>query len=345
MTTTDDRDVTSRARPTIAEIARLADVSVPTVSKVLNGRPDVAPTTRARVEQVLQDQQYRRRAQGTSSSGAKLVELVFHEMGTPWSLEIIRGVESAAAEAGAGVVLSELGGKHRPGQAWLDQVLSRRPLGVILVLSGLGAAQQHQLESRSIPFVALDTDGEPPPGAATVGSNNWNGGLAATRHLLELGHRRIGVISGPQDVLCSRARVDGYRSAHEELRVPVDPELLRWGNFDVAGGYRYGVELLRRPDRPSAIFAGSDMAALGVLRAARELGLDVPHDVSVVGYDNLPLTEWVGPALTTVDQPLQTMARTATRMLVQLSRGEELSLRRVDLATELVVRESTAPPS
>lgn len=346
MAQTDPGEASSSAtRPTIAAIAVEAGVSVPTVSKVLNGRADVSARTRAHVEEVLERHRYRRRPRSRSATGARLIELVFHEMGTPWALEIVRGVESAAAEAGAGVVLSELGGKHRPEQAWMDLVLSRRPLGVILVLSGLAAAQRHQLESRSIPFVVLDTDGEPPPGAATVGSNNWNGGLVATRHLLQLGHRRIGVISGQPDVLCSRARVDGYRSAHEEARVELDPALVRWGNFDVAGGYRIGRELLTLPDRPTAVFAGSDMAALGVLRAARELGLEVPRDLSVVGYDNLPLTEWVGPALTTVDQPLQMMAKTATRMLVQLSRGEDVPLTRVDLATQLVVRESTAPPS
>src|SRR5690606_33883947 len=115
---------------------------------------------------------------------------------------------------------------HRPQQEWLDDVLARRPLGMILVLSDLDDAQRHQLETRSIPFAVVDTAGEPPPGAPTVGSANWSGGLVATRHLLELGHRRIAVISGPADVLCSRARVDGFRSAHEELGLDVDRRLV-----------------------------------------------------------------------------------------------------------------------
>jgi DNA-binding LacI/PurR family transcriptional regulator len=332
-------------RATIATIAAEAGVSVPTVSKVLNGRPDVADRTRALVEEVLARHQYRRRTRSPSVSGPPLIDLCFHELGSPWALEIIRGVEGAAAELGVGVVLSELGGKHRPEQAWLDMVLARRPLGVLLVLSGLSAAQRHQLESRSIPFVVIDTEGEPPKDVPTVGSNNWHGGLAATQHLLALGHRRIGIISGPEDVLCSRARVDGYRSAHAEAGVAADPALARWGDFHVEGGYLHGRELLALPDPPTAIFAGSDLQALGVLRAARELGLHIPTDLSVVGYDNLPLTEWIGPTLTTIDQPLVSMAVTATRMVVALARGEALALRRVDLATEIVVRESTAPPA
>lgn len=329
---------------TIASIAAETGVSVPTVSKVLNGRADVAPGTRARVEAALERHRYRRRNRGPAAASPPLLDLAFHELDSAWSIEIIRGVEAAAAETGVGVVLSEFGGRHRPQQAWLDAVLARRPLGVILVLSELAGAQRHQLETRSIPFVVLDTAGQPPDDVPTVGSNNWNGGLSATRHLLGLGHRRVAVISGPADVLCSRARIDGFRSAHDELGLPVDPSLIRHGDFYVAGGYEHGKELLSRPDRPTAIFAGSDMQALGVLRAARDLGLDVPRDLSVVGYDNLPLTGWIGPALTTVDQPLQAMAGAATRLLVQLSRGESPPLLRVDLATELVVRESTAPP-
>lgn len=333
----------SENRATIAVIAAEAGVSVPTVSKVLNGRPDVADSTRATVEKVLAKHQYRRRSRGPSTVGPPLLDLCFHEMGSPWALEIIRGVEDAAAAMGVGVVLTELGGRHRPEQTWLDTVLARRPLGVLLVMSGLSAGQRHQLESRSIPFVVIDTEGEPPQDVPTVGSNNWHGGLAATQHLLALGHRRIAMISGPSDVLCSRARVDGYRSAHAEAGVPVDPQLIRWGDFLVEGGYRHACELLALPDPPTAVFAGSDLAALGVLRAAREIGTDVPSELSVVGYDNLPLTEWIWPALTTVDQPLVSMAVTATRMLVSLARGEDVPLRRVDLATELVVRASTAP--
>jgi LacI family transcriptional regulator len=152
------------------------------------------------------------------------------------------------------------------------------------------------------------------------------------------------VISGAQDVVCSRARVAGYRFAHDEVGVPADPKLVRYGNFHVKAGYEHAMELLTAADPPTAIFAGSDIQAMGVLRAARRLGLDVPGDLSVVGYDNLPIAAWLGPALTTVNQPLRDMAGTATRMLLDLARGIELATSRIDLVTELVVRESTGPP-
>ncbi|QAY64271.1 LacI family transcriptional regulator [Xylanimonas allomyrinae] len=333
-----------RETPTIAQIAQELGVSVPTVSKVLNGRADVAEATRARIEAALERHQYRRRKAARPPEGTGLVDLVFHRLGSSWSMEIIRGVEDAAAENRVSVILSELGGEHRPPRAWLDATMLRPPVGVLMVASRLSPAQHRVLTRRSIPIVVIDTDGEPPQDVPTVGSDNWSGGLAATRHLLGLGHRRIAAISGPVDMLCSRARIDGFRSAHAEAGVAVDESLVRVGNFYVEAGYREGRTLLSLPERPTAIFAGSDMQALGVLRAAHELGLVVPDDVSVVGYDDLSLAEWAIPALTTVRQPLAEMGALATSMLMELVEGRTPPTRRINLATELVVRESTAPP-
>lgn len=327
----------------IASIAAEAGVSIPTVSKVLNGRPDVAADTRARVESVIEQRRYRRRRARESSRPA-LIDLVFHEMHSAWATEIIRGVEQAAATERAAIVLSELGGEHRPRREWFDDLLTRRPLGVILVLAGLDEDQRNQLTTRNIPFVVVDTAGEPQPGVPTVGSANWSGGLAATRHLIALGHRRIAVISGPTTMMCSRARVDGYRSALDEADLPIDPELVRYGDFYVHGGYHHGLALLTQEDRPTAIFAGSDFQAMGVMRAARERGLSIPGDLSIVGYDDLDVTEWIGPPLTTVRQPLREMAMTAAEMVFTLARGDRPRNERIDLATELVIRQSTAPP-
>lgn len=335
-----------RGRTTIADIASEVGVSIPTVSKVLNGRTDVSEATRARVEAALERHDYRKPvATRTAGHGVRLLDLVFHAADNLWAQEIIKGVEQVCGPERVGVVLSELGGSHRPTQEWIDDVMARRPLGVLLVLSDLDPKQRHQLESRNIPFAVVDTQGAPPAGVPTVGSNNWNGGLSATRHLLALGHRRLGVISGPDDMLCSRARVDGFRSAHDELGVPWDPALIRWGAFDAESGYRHARDLLAGPDRPTAVFAGSDYQALGVLRAARELGLRVPDDLSVVGYDDLPISQWIDPGLTTVHQPLREMAAMATRMLLTLAAGGEPPSTRVELVTELVIRSSTAPPA
>nr|BFF19265.1 hypothetical protein GCM10025730_27860 [Promicromonospora thailandica] len=216
---------------------------------------------------------------------------------------------------------------------------------MLLVAANLSEGQHQQLDRRGIPYVVIDTDGEPPADVASVGSDNWNGGLAATRHLLALGHRRIAMITGPWDMLCSRARVDGFRSAHEEAGAAVDPTLVRSGNFYVEAGFQHGLELLSLPDRPTAVFAGSDMQALGLLRAAHQLGLRVPEDLSVVGYDDLPLASWVGPPLTTVRQPLREMGAAATEILLDMARGRSPKVRRLNLSTELVVRESTAAPA
>ncbi|MCW6005947.1 LacI family DNA-binding transcriptional regulator [Micromonospora sp. CPCC 205371] len=337
-------EISMTSSATIATIADEVGVSVTTVSKVLNGHSDVAAATRARVEASLERHRYQRRAK-RRSTGSEQVDLVFHELAAAWAMEIIRGVESVTAAAKVDLVLSQLGGAHQPPQQWLDGVLSRRPLGAVFVLCHPTQSHRQQMERQRIPFVVVDTDSATTASVPTVGSNNWNGGLLAARHLLDLGHRRIAIISGPEDVLCSRARVAGFRSAHDEAGIPVDPDLVRYGNFYVNAGYEYGLELLGRADRPTAIFAGSDMQAMGVLRAARKLGLDVPRELSVIGYDNLPVAAWIGPALTTINQPLRDMAGTATRMLLDLARGVELSTSRIDLVTELVVRETTAPPA
>jgi LacI family transcriptional regulator len=329
---------------TIATIAEEVGVSVTTVSKVLNGRSDVAPGTRARIEASLERHRYRRRSR-RRATGIDQIDLVFHELDPVWAIEIIRGVAAVTTAAKIDVVLSQLGGEHRPPQRWLDGVLARRPLGMLLVMCDLTPSQRQQLRHQSIPFVVVDADSATAAEVPTVGSNNWNGGLLATCHLLELGHRRIAVVSGPRDVLCSRARVAGFRFAHDEAGLPVDPDLVRYGTFYVDAGYQHGMELLTAANRPTAIFAGSDMQAMGVYRAAARLGLDIPGDLSVIGYDNVPMAAWSGPALTTINQPLRDMAGTAARMLLELARGGDLQTSRIDLVTELVVRESTAPPA
>ncbi|MFI5632435.1 LacI family DNA-binding transcriptional regulator [Streptomyces sp. NPDC051664] len=335
-------DVPSQSAATLAEIARAAGVSAPTVSKVLNGRADVAPGTRTRVEELLLLHGYRRRRGSTAQS--QLIDLVFHELDSSWAMEVVRGVENVAREEGLSLVLSESAGRLTPGQTWVDGVLARRPVGVILVLSDLTAAQRAQLTSRNIPFTVVDPAGDPGDDVPSVGTTNWQGGLAATRHLTGLGHRRIGVISGPSRMMCSRARVDGYRAAMETAGLPLDPDLVREGEFSHEDGYAAGLELLQLPEPPTAIFAGNDLQALGVYEAARQLGLRIPEDLSVVGFDDLPLTRWIGPPLTTVRQPLTEMAETAARLVLDLSRGQQPATTRVDLATNLVVRSSTASP-
>ena len=334
---------TRRARrtTTLAHIAREAGVSVPTVSKVINGRADVAPETRRRIEAAIHDVGYHRSP--STARRTALLEVIFHELESEWALEIVRGVERVAGQHDLAVVLSEMRGRT-PGRGWIEGVLARRPMGVIAVFSDLSDGLRDQLRSRGIPLVVVDPTGEPLHDTPSVGATNWNGGLTATRHLLNLGHRRIGVIGGPEWILCSRARLDGYRAAMDEAGVPVDPRFVSHGKFHVSEGIEKGRALLRLPDRPTAIFAGNDLQALGVYQAARELRLHIPEDVSVVGFDDLPLAQWVGPPLTTIRQPLVDMAVAAAELVLRMADGESPAQPRIELATQLVIRESTAPP-
>lgn len=349
--------VAGTARVTLADVAEEAGVSLSTISKVLNGRPDVSASTRSRVEGILAANGYLRRTSEKSGSG--LIELVFHELESAWSMEIIRGVENVAAENGMSVVLTESGSRHAPAPDWIEGALRRRPVGVVLVFSDLPREYREMLRRRGIPFVIVDPAGDPSPDVPSVGSANWSGGLMATRHLIELGHTKIAAITGPDDMMCSHARLDGFRSAMSAAGIPIVPEWVRFGNFHTSGGELHGRELLESDDRPTAIFAGSDLQALGVLEAVRGLsqrgsgqgrsgrdgtGLRVPDDLSIVGYDDIPLATWVSPRLTTVRQPLRRMAEEASRLVLRMSKAPLETVPRMDLATSLVVRESTAPP-
>ena len=332
---------TGRA-PTIAFIAEVAGVSVPTVSKVINGRSDVANETRRRVEAAILEHGYRRAPRAGTRS--PLIEVIVNELESEWALEIIRGVEAVAGQRQLAVVISEMQGRRTPGGGWIEGVVARRPMGVIAVFADLTDAMREQLRARDIPLVLVDPTGEPLHDTPSVGATNWNGGLAATRHLVALGHRRIAVIGGPRGVLCSRARIDGYRAAMDEAGVPVDATMISHGAFHVGEGIERGRSLLLSPDRPTAIFAGNDLQALGVYQAARDLRLRIPEDLSVVGFDDLPVARWVGPPLTTIRQPLMDMAAKAAELALSMANGQTPAQPRIELMTELVVRESTAPP-
>ncbi|MGN9844453.1 LacI family DNA-binding transcriptional regulator [Nonomuraea sp. H19] len=332
-----------QAKPlTIAQLAELAGVSTATVSKVVNGRSEVAPETRALVEDLISRHGYRR--QRRRGGPAALVELVFHALAGDYPIEIIKGVEQVAREHDLAVVVSQVQHQHVAGTGWIEGVLSRRPTGVIAVFSSLSDEQHEQLTTRGIPLVLLDPSGDPGHRVPSVGASNWSGGLSATRHLLELGHRRIGIVTGPDYALSSRARLDGYRAALDTAGVPVDPDLICRGDFLIEGGRAQAHRLLRLPDPPTAIFACNDGEAMGVYRAAHELGLRIPDDLSVIGFDDLPTIRWMIPPLTTIRQPLTEMAATAAAMLVKLAQGDPPPQSRVELGTDLVVRSSTAPP-
>jgi LacI family transcriptional regulator len=333
---------TRRARPTLAEIAAEAGVSLPTVSKVVNGHADVAAATRARIEQLLGERNYRHPGIRRGRH-AGLIDVVFNGLDSPWAVEILRGVEDwCSAHGMAAAVSSVRHGNARPA-SWTSALASHDTDGVLLVLSELTTDQLRQLHEEDIPLVVIDPVNLPDPDLPGVGATNWAGGMAATDHLIASGHTRIAAIGGPETYLCSRARIDGYRSALERAGLKYDEELVRHGDFQYEGGFLRGCALLDLADRPTAIFAGSDQQALGVYEAARQRSLRIPQDLSVVGFDDLPMSRWSSPPLTTVRQPLAEMGRVAAEMLGTLIEGLPLSSRRMELATELVIRGSSAP--
>jgi DNA-binding LacI/PurR family transcriptional regulator len=335
------------AGPTLAVVAREAGVSVPTASKVVNGREDVAPETRRRVTEALDRLGYVRRPRFDASRAPALVDLVVHALDTSWSGAVLRGAERAAHDAGLDLVVSSAvarGRGGRPERGWLDNLTVRGSAGVLFNLAELTDSQYAWLEQHRIPYVMIDPVLEPPPGTVSVGAANWQGGVSATEHLLALGHERIAVVAGHRATPCSAARVAGYRSALASAGFGLRPEYVRHAGFDAALARRRTFELLDLPEPPTALFVCSDRMALGVYDALAERGLRIPDDLSVVGFDDLPESRWTAPPLTTVRQPVAEMAATALRLLVRMMDGDRPESTRTELSTTLVERASTAPP-
>jgi DNA-binding LacI/PurR family transcriptional regulator len=332
---------------TLTSIAAEAGVSLSTVSKVLNGRTDVSPATRERIGQLLRRHGY----QPGSRLGFGVVDLLLGKgdcppatrHNSPWAEELIQGTVQAASEEGHSVVVTPVSSPSEFDR-WLELAMVRGTHGALSVLNLPRGDELRQLAAAGVPVVVIDPAEEPGPGIRSVGTTNWQGGLSATRHLIELGHRRIATIGGPPPLWSVRARLDGYRAAMLEAGLPVDEELIRNDIFSVDGGRQQATHLLGLADRPTGIVAGNDAQAFGVLQALAEFRLRAPDDVSVVGFDDLPVAVWAAPALTTVRQPLAAMAATAFRMLRAVGADTATEADHVELATTLVVRDSTAPP-
>ena len=330
----------ARDRVTLADIAEAAGVSVATVSKVRNGHADVAARTRSRIEALLVDYNYAARRH---TGRPRLVDLVFADL-SPWAVEIIRGAEEVASGEGCGIAVSVVSGEDATKE-WLARLSTSQTDGVILVLTELSPVYRALLAAMHLPVVIVDPVGQPDPRIPSVGATNWAGGLMATEHLIEIGHRRIGTITGRPALLCSQARLDGYRAALERAGMSADPSLIYSGDFHFEGALVAATDMLELANPPTAIFAGSDMQAMGVYEAARLHKLRIPDDLSVVGFDDLPMSAWVSPPLTTIVQPLAKMAAMATRTVLDLAGGRiDTSSNRIELTTSLVVRASTAPP-
>ncbi|SDC96293.1 LacI family DNA-binding transcriptional regulator [Glycomyces harbinensis] len=330
-------------RLTMAAIARLAGVSAPTVSKVLNGRAGVAPETRRRVQRLLHEEGYQR---PDKIARAACVELVFYGMQGYPAVEIMRGAKGVAVEHGLSVGFTDVEQEESAGLGWAEHLLAGRPTGVIIAHMGFTPEQHGLLSASGMPMVVLDPVGESLLPVPSVASANRHGGIAAARHLLDLGHRRIAVVTGPLERLSAAQRLDGARAAAASAGVPLDKALVRKGRgFAFEDGLEHGTALLRMSDPPTAVLCGNDLQAFGVFEAARRAGVRIPDDLSVVGFDDISHARWTGPALTSVRQPFRDLGATAANLVLALAEGETVAQSRIELMTTLVVRDSTAPPT
>jgi LacI family transcriptional regulator len=333
-------DVELPRRVKIADVARTAGVSVATVSKVINGRWGVAQATVDRVQQVIHQLGYEASlgAQSLRSHRTNVLGILVAEF-EPYSTELLKGASREVA--GTGYQLLAYSGGDGAGAAvgWERRSLAR--LSGTLI-DGAVIVTPTVVETRQgFHVVAVDPH-TGPSGLPTVDSDNFAGAMLATNHLLALGHRRIGHISGRPDLEAARLREAGFRKAMADAGVAVDERFVRVGGFRVESARGAAAELLTLTDRPTAVFAGNDLSAIATMDVARSLGLRVPDDLSIIGFDNVPESALANPPLTTIMQPLQRMGAEALRLLIDMIGGVERDTH-IRLPTELVVRGSCRP--
>jgi DNA-binding LacI/PurR family transcriptional regulator len=308
---------------TISHIAKSAGTSVTTVFKVINGQSGVAADTRARVEVIVEQHGYRGPA-----NRRNVLELVVPELDSMWIAAVIRDIGRAGRMHDVRVIVSWLDANG----AALADVAARRPLCVVAV-AGLAQSDRDRLTAKDIPLVVFDPATDLPDDVPFVGATNWTGGHAAAPHLAVLGHRRIAMISGPNGMVSCWARLEGYRAALQNAGLPTEPGLVEHAALTPEAGYAAAVRLLARADRPTGIVTAHDLQAVGVYLAARETGLSIPDDLSVVGFGDLPAVEFLDPPLTSVHQPLTQMTVAATELALALGRGDHTPHTRMEFAT------------
>jgi LacI family transcriptional regulator len=325
----------------MADVARTAGVSVATVSKVVNGRYGVAAATLSRVQEVIDELGYEASlgARSLRSHRTNVLGILVAEF-EPYSTELLKGASAAVGATGYELLAYSGGGAGGSGVGWERRYLSR--LSGTLIDGAVIVTPTVVEAHPGVPVVAVDPH-TGPSGLPTVDADSFAGAVLATEHLLGLGHTRIAFLGGRPDLESARLREDGFRQAMAAAGVPVDEDLVRVGGYRPETADQPAHELLARPEPPTAVFAANDLSAIRVVEVARALGLRVPADVSVIGFDNVPESALATPPLTTISQPLQQMGAEALRLLVDLIDGRERGVH-VRLPTELVERASTAPP-
>jgi LacI family transcriptional regulator, galactose operon repressor len=339
--------VPSGKRMTIREIADLAGVSIATVSRVLNGRDDVADETRDAVRRVIREHGYtaNRNARGLSAGRTGMVGVLVPLVFPAYFAEILAGAAEALYEQEMRVVLSPTQHEHAREVSLLDRLMHGGATdGALIVLPGESSEELERALDAGYPFVVVDPLMPLDDRIPSVSAAHMSGADQAMRHLLSLGHRHIGAITGPPGWVATEDRRRGYRAALAAAGIPFDPALEVEADFEITDGEEAAQALLGSRNPPTAVFAFNDNIAIGTMRAARDRGLRIPEDLSIVGFDDVEHASIVTPSLTTVRQPLAEMGRTAVSLLVRLLEHQSVETLSIQLATRLVVRESTAPP-
>lgn len=323
---------------TIQDVAKTAGVSISTVSRVLNGKVDVASHTQDRILSVINDLGYTTNLAARSMRSFKknLVGLIMPDIAYPFAVEVMKGVNKAIAESEFDLLVYTTGDVRKSGRASHEQkyvsLLNNSITdGVIIVAPVADEFSTHA------PIVSIDPLVSN-PNYPSVHATNYHGAMDAMEYLLGLGHKRIGFISGRVELESSNRRLMGYRDALERAGIPIDERLIASGDYTTETGLKCARELFLLKNPPSAIFASNDQTAMGVFQAAQELGLHIPDDVSVMGFDNITESQYM--KLTTVDQFISEMGYVATQMLFRLIKGESLYEQTHKMQTRLVIRDS-----
>ena len=342
-----DRGVKRSVMPTIRDVAKRAGVAPITVSRVINNSGYVSAGTRARVEEAIEALQYvpNTLAQSFRFKRTNTLALVLSDITNPFWTTVTRGAEDAASEYDFNLILGNSDEDPQKLKRYIDLLLQRQVDGIMLVPVSTRPEELGVIERQNVPLVVLD---RVIPGARvdTVRGDSEGGAFNATRYLIELGHRQIACLSGPEAISTGRQRVQGYVRALEEAGLPVEPALILYGEFNFKSGYERTRYLLATQERPTAWFAANNFIAVGVLRALYEQGVRVPEDAAVIGFDDLPPSMLINPFLTVVTQPAYELGYRAVEALLEhIQNPDTPAGRDIVLPTQMIVRQSCRPPA
>lgn len=329
-----------KQRATLKDVARIAKVSAVTVSNVLNNRPNVSKTTRRRIQEAIEQVGYSANlaARGLAGGRTNTIGMLLPDLRSQFVGEIVRGASEETRSFGLEMIISTASdlAKERSQVAFLQGITD----GLLLVIPRTSDDVLLEMEEPNHPVVVIDHQGEKIM-LPSVDVDNYSGARQATEYLISLGHERIGFVVGAKHLAASAARLKGYREALLNAGIALEKELITQGDFLQPSGLIAGQKLLSLKKPPTAVLASNDLMAFGAMEAIRLRGLRIPDDISVMGFDDIPMASQVYPPLTTMRQPLYEMGVAAARMLISLLRGVKPPSSRITLQTGLVERATT----